>query len=219
MTWLLVGAGVVVAVGAMIAVAARDPRLAAGGALVALVFSPFVADPLPGTPELAFRLVAGVLAAYLLVVAARHAGDVVAPPLGVPATIAAGAAAFVAGLGSKAVGLPSFGPASALAAGLACLVIVVPPLARATGAFRLGTALVILLGGGLLVHDGMAGTPPPLELLASGLALVLVAAAAAALTMAAARARSDVAGEVARDLAAARLPVAMETSRTRRPRA
>jgi hypothetical protein len=218
-TWLLVAAGVVVAGGAAIAVAGRDPRLATGGALVALVFSPFVADPLPGTPELAFRVVAGVLAAYLLVLAARHAGDAASPPLGVPATLAAGAAAFVAGLGSQAVGLPAFGPTAALAAGLACLVIVVPPLARASGAFRLGIALVILLGGGLLVHGGMAGTPPPLELLAGGLALVLVAATAAALTMAAARARSDVSGEVAREVAAPRLPVAMETTRTRRPRA
>ncbi len=121
MTWLLVAAGAAVAFGAAVAVGAGGARTAGLGALVALVFSPFVADPLPPAPVLGFRIVAGVLAGFLLYVAARRAGPASGSPIGLPATVAAAIAAFVAGLGATAVGLPSFGPEAALAkdAGLA----------------------------------------------------------------------------------------------------
>jgi hypothetical protein len=213
-TWLLVAAGAVVALGAGVAIGARSARTATGGALVVLVFSPFLADPLPASPVLAFRIVAGALAAFLLLVAARRAGDDDGSPLGLAAAIAAAGAAFAVGLGATAVGLPSFGPTGALAAGLACLAVAIPPVTRAGTPFRLGTALVVLLDGGLLVATALVGTPPGLETLLAGASLACLAAAIAALSGSAASAGSE--GTVTPDAARAHLPVAMDTVRPRR---
>ena len=208
MTLLLVAAGAVVALGAGVAVGARDVRVATGGALLVLVLAPFLADPLPVSSELAFRLVAGVLAAFLLLVASRRASDEAVPALGLPATIAAAAAAFAAGLGATAVGLPTFGPTAALAAGLACLAVAVAPIARGGSGFRLGAALVMLLEGGLLLHGGFVGTPPGLETLVAGVALACLAGAAVTLAAAAATAAGEPAG--AGDPARPQLPVAAD---------
>ncbi len=215
MTWLLVAAGAVVALGGAVAIGARDPRAASGGVLVALVFSPFLADPLPASPELAFRIVAAVLAGYLLVVAARRAEHDAASPLGLPAALAAAAAAFTAGLGATAVGLPPFGPAGALAAALACLTVSIPAVARAGGAFRLGAALIVLLDGGLLLRSGLVGTPTALESLVAGVALACLAGAVAVLAASAATAAGERA--MAGDAARSRLPIAMDVTRPRRP--
>ncbi len=216
MTWLLVAAGAVVVLGAGVAIGARDARSAAAGALVVLVFSPFVADPLPASPDLAFRIVAGVLTAYLLLVAARGAPGEAPSPLGLPAALAAAAAAFVAGLGATAVGLPAFGPGAALAAGLACLAVAIPPVVRAGTPFRQGTSLVMILEGGLLVRAGLVGTPTPLEAVIAGIALASLAGAVLALgrSTAVAAAAGDA---VVRDGARPRLPVATDAARARRP--
>ncbi len=215
MTWLLVAAGAVVALGAGVAIGARGGRAATSGALLVLVFSPFLADPLPAWPELAFRIVAGVLAAFLLLVASRSAEDDDGSPLGLPAALAAAAAAFAAGVGATAVGLPSFGPTGALAAGLACLVVATPPVTRAGSPFRLGTGLVVLLDGALLLRSGLVGTPPALESLVAGVALVGLAGAVAALAGSAAIAAGDTALRV--DGARPRLPVTADAIRPRRP--
>jgi hypothetical protein len=214
-SWLLVAAGAVVALGAGLAIGARDVRAAVGGTLVVLVFSPFLADPLPDWPEVLFRIVAGVLAGFLLLVAARRAGADEASPLGLPAALVAGAAAFAAGVGASAAGLPSFGPTGALAAALACLAVAVPPVARAGGPFRLGIALVVLLDGALLVRSGLVGTPTGLETLVTGAALACLAGAVVALAGSAtiAAGESTLAGDAARP----RLPVASDTARPRRP--
>ena len=177
MTVLLVAAGALVALGAGVATGARGERAASIGALACLVFVPFVADPLPEMPVALFRIVAGALAAFLLLVAGRRADDESASPLGLPATLAAAAAAFVAGLGATAVGLPSFGPSAAVGAGLACLAVALPPVIRARDAFRLGTALVVLANAALLLRSGLSGTSPALEVLVGGAALVALAAA------------------------------------------
>jgi hypothetical protein len=180
-TLLLVAAGALVALGAGVATGARGARAASLGALASLVFVPFVADPLPEIPVGLFRIVAGVLAAFLLLVAGRRATDESASPLGLPATLATAAAAFVAGLGATAVGLPSFGPSAAVGAGLACLAVALPPVIRARDAFRLGTALVVLANAGLLLRTGLSGASPALEVLVGGAALVALAAAVLAL--------------------------------------
>lgn len=217
MTLLLVAAGAVVALGAGVAVGARDGRTAVGGALVALVFSPFLADPLPAWPEVLFRIVAGVLTAYLLHVAWRRAGSDTSSPLGLPAALAAAAAAFAVGLGATAVGLPQFGPAAALAAALACLTVAIPPVARAGAPFRLGVALVLLLDGALLMQSGLVGTPTGLESLVAGISLAGLAGAIAALAGSAAIAGGDSAGS--RDAAGRHLPVAADTARPQVPAA
>ncbi len=142
MTLLLVAAGAVVALGAGVAVGARDGRTAVGGALVALVFSPFLADPLPALPVALFRIVAGVLAAYLLHVACRRADGTARPwacrrrsrrrPPPSPSASAPPRSAS------------PVRPDAAVGAGLACLAVALPPVIRARDAFRLGIALVVL---------------------------------------------------------------------------
>ena len=193
MTVLLIAAGALVALGAAIATGARGAPAASLGALACLVFEPFVAEPLPELPVALFRIVAGVLAAFLLLVAGRRAGDESASPLGLPATLAAAAAAVVAGLGATAVGLPAFGPSVAVAAGLACLAVALPPVIRARDAFRLGIALVVLVNAGLLLRSGLAGTQSALEVLVGGATLVALAAAVVTLAGMAATATGDLA--------------------------
>lgn len=191
MTPLLVAAGAVVALGAAVAIGARAGRATALGILVALIFTPFVAEPLPAVDVAAFRIVAGVLAGYLVLVAGRRASPAASSPLGFPAAVAAGAAAFVVGLGATAVGLPGFGPVAALAAGLATLAVAVPPIGLARDPLRLGVASVVLLNGGLLLRSGLAGTPTGLESLLAGAALVALAAAVVVLSGSAATAAGE----------------------------
>lgn len=193
MTVLLVAAAVLVTLGAGVATGSRGARAASLGALVCLVFAPFVAEPLPEIPVALFRIVAGVLAAFLLLVAGRRADDQSGSPMGLPATIAAACAAFAAGLGATAVGLPAFGPSAAVAAGLACLAVSLLPVIRARDAFRLGTALVVLANAGLLLRSGLSGTPTALEILVGGAALVGLAAAVVTLAGTAATATGDLA--------------------------
>ncbi|HYN47370.1 MAG TPA: hypothetical protein VER83_00805 [Candidatus Nanopelagicales bacterium] len=193
MTALLLVAGALVALGAGVATGARGARAASVGALVCLVFAPFVAEPLSDIPVALFRIVAGVLAAFLLLVAGRRAGDESGSPLGLPATLAAAAAAFAAGLGATAVGLPAFGPGAAVGAGLACLAVALPPVIRGRDAFRLGTALVVLANAGLLLRSGLSGTPAALEVLVGGAALVGLAAVVVMLASTAATATGDLA--------------------------
>ncbi|HSW42078.1 MAG TPA: hypothetical protein VLM76_06185 [Patescibacteria group bacterium] len=191
MSVLLIAAGALVALGAGVATGARGARAASLGALACLVFAPFVADPDFDLPVALFRIVAGVLAGFLLLVASRRAGDESGSSLGLPATLAAVAGAFAAGLGATAVGLPAFGPGAAVGAGLACLAVAVVPAVRARDAFRLGIALIVLANGGLLLRNGLAGTAPPLEVVVGGAALVGLAAAVVTLCGVATRATGD----------------------------
>lgn len=191
MTWLLVAGGAVVALGAGVAVGAHGPRSTVIGALVALTFAPFVADPVPGSAILGFRIVAGVLAAFLLSVAARRPGQEAGSPLGLPAALATAAAAFVAGLAATGVDLPRFGAGAALAAGLASVAVSVGPVVVARDALRLGAALLMLVNGAFLLRAGFLGTAPGLEAVLGGLALVALAAAIAVLVASAGSATGD----------------------------
>jgi hypothetical protein len=181
-TPLLLAAGAVVALGAAVAIGARDSRLAVIGLLVALTFAPFVADPLPALLPAAFSIVAGTLAAFLLLVAARWAEPGAPSPLGLAAAVVGAMAAFVAGVGAAAVGLPSFGPAGAVAGGLASAAVAAGSLALVRDPVRLGIAAATFLNAALLLRAGLVGTPPALEALLGGLSLVALAAAAVALT-------------------------------------
>ena len=179
MTPLLLVAGVIVGVGAAVAMGARDARIASLGLLALLVAAPFVADPLPAPVPLAFGVVAGILAGFLVHVAARRVPEGAAPTLGLPATIGAAAAGFAAGIGATAVALPRLGPDAALAAGLAALVVAVGPIAVTRDLFRLGSALIVLVAAGFLVLTALAGTLPPLTGIAAGILLVALAATVA----------------------------------------
>jgi hypothetical protein len=180
-TPLLVAAGVLAAIGAAVATGARDPRIATLGLAGMLAITPFAADPLPQLLSLAFGAAAGILAAFFMFSAARRLAQPLGPPLGPLAAIATAAAGFAVGLGATAVSLPRGGPDAALAAGLAAVAVAVGPIAVTRDVFRLGTALVVLLDGALLVVEALAGTPDPLVGIAAGVALVVLAAAAGAL--------------------------------------
>jgi hypothetical protein len=180
-TPLLVAAGVLVAIGAAVTTGARDARIASLGLAVMLAASPFVADPLPESPALGFEVVAGILAAFIVFVAARHVRDGAAPALGLPATVGAAAAGFAVGIGATAVALPRLGPDAALAAGLAALAVAVGPIAIPRDAFRLGSALIVLTGAGMLLLTALSGTPGSLTGMLAGIALVALAASVAVL--------------------------------------
>jgi hypothetical protein len=214
-SWLLVAAGVLVALGAAVAIGARGTRGAGLGILVALVFAPFVADPLLAAPVLAFRIVAGTLAAFLVLVAGRRSEDAGGSPLGLPAALTTAAAGYVAGLGATAVGLPAFGTPEALAPGLACLAVAVAPVALARDPLRLGAALLVLASGSLLVRTALAGVPPALETLLAGGMLVAVAAAVVVLaaTTATAEGRAGARRPAPRGVAERRRPPAPGSDR------
>ena len=179
MTPLLLVAGAIVGIGAAVATGSRDARIASLGLVGLLVAAPFVADPLPAPLPLAFGVAAGILAGFLVFVTARRLPDGPAPTLGLPATLVAAAAGYVAGLGATAVALPRLGPDAALAAGLAALAVAVGPIAVTRDIFRLGPALVVLYTAGTLVLTAVAGTPSPLTGIATGVLVVALAAGAA----------------------------------------
>ncbi len=182
MSPLLLAAGALVAIGAAVGTGARDARIASLGLTLMLAATPFVADPLPGPLPLAFGVVAGILAGFLIFVAARRLPNRAGPPLGLPATLGAAAAGFAVGIGATAVALPRLGPDAALAAGLAACAVAVGPIAITRDVFRLGSALIVLVGGAILVLTAFAGTPEPLTGIAAGIVLVALAAALAAVT-------------------------------------
>lgn len=189
MTPLAIAAGIAVALGAALAGGAREARAAAVGVLLVLCLGPFTSVPLPDGLPLAYRVVGGVLGAYLVLVASRGVRPPAGSPLGLPASLAAAAAAAAAGTGASALGLPTVGSATSLAAGLACIAVVVAPLVAARDAFRVATGIVVLGAGAILVRDGIAGTAGAGEMLLEGATLVLLAATAAALVGPAGRMR------------------------------
>jgi hypothetical protein len=181
-TPLLVAAGALVAIGAAVGTGARDARIASLGLAVMLAAAPFVANPLPGPLPLAFGVVASILAGFLVFVAARRVPNHAGPPLGLPATLGAAAAGFAVGISATAVALPRLGPDAALAAGLAACAVAVGPIAITRDIFRLGLALIVLVGGAILLLTALAGTPEPLTGIATGVVLVALAGAAATVT-------------------------------------
>ena len=102
----LAGVAIVVIVGAVVAGSARNARTAILGLVVALVAAPLLADPPAAPLGLAARLVAAVLAGYLLWVAtrgpaARTGGTLVGWPTEAFLAIAAAVVGYVShGLGA-----------------------------------------------------------------------------------------------------------------------
>ncbi len=164
MSVLLGLAAIVTVAGALAAIAGRDARVAVVGLVVALSAAPFLADPLPTPATIATRIVAALLAGYLLFVVLRETTVVTRGSLvGLPAETLAAAAAFVIGYGTSGLGSAALGPPEASATGFALAVIAVAPIVRGADIFRLGVALAILVTGAELVRVGLAGTPQPLE--------------------------------------------------------
>ncbi len=180
-------------VGGAVAVSAREPRIAALGLAVALTASAIVVDPPPGMAAFAFRVVAGILAAFLARLASRRATATVGSPLGIPATVVGGLAVFVLGLGTSSLVLHLGGPPAAGGAGLGLLALAAAPVAIGRDAFRVGSGLLVAATGVFLVRVSFGGTPADLEFAVEGLVLAILAAIVVVLTVAAAAATEGVA--------------------------
>lgn len=180
MSVLLAAIALFVVAGALVAVSARDARVALAGVVVSMSAAAGLADPLPGPAAGAARIVAVLLGGYLCLVVLRITQpDTRGSLIGLPAQALAAAAAFVVGFGASGLGAPPLGPAEAQAAGFALLAVAMAPLVRATDVFRLGVALAILVTGALLVRVGLAGTPGQLEqLVTAGLSVALLGSVA-----------------------------------------
>ncbi len=183
MSLFLAAAAVAVVAGAVVALSARDARVGVLGLTLAGVVAPVIADPLPDSTALAFRLAAAILAGYLVWVVFRETDSATgSSSLGWPVELVAAASAFVIGLGPSALGIERGGPVEAVAAGLALTALSMTPIIFARDAYRLGAGLVLLLTGAGLLRTGLAGTPGPLEQVTVGLLTVGLLGAIAVLS-------------------------------------
>ena len=160
----LAGVALAVVVGAVVAGSARNARSAILGLVVSLLFGPFLADPTAQPLGLAARLVAAVLAGYLLWIASRGTGVWTGGSrVGWPTEALVAAAAAAVGYGSHGLGAPALGPALAQAAGFALAALSIAPIANGRDIVRVGTGLMLLVSGAILVRTALGGTPEPLE--------------------------------------------------------
>ncbi len=158
------GVALAVVIGAVIAGSARNARVAILGLVVALLGAPFLADPIASPVGIAGRLVAAVLAGYLLWIAARGPDPRTGgSSVGWPTDAFVAAAAAVVGYGSHGLGAPALGPPEAQAAGFALAALAVLPVVNGRDVMRIGLGLGLLLSGALLVRTGLGGTPDQLE--------------------------------------------------------
>ena len=198
MTPVLLLLAALVAVGGALAVAAREPRLATLGALMALAGSAYVVDPLPDAFALAARLTGTVLASYLIWVALRRAPkELASSAIGLPGAGAIAIVAFAIGwlvastLGAALATGADDGPsAGAVASSLAAGSFV--PRAALGAAF----ALVALAAGPVLMARDLlrnalsidAGAPAELAL---AIVVALAGASVAAVVRASLQATGD----------------------------
>ena len=94
----------------------------------------------------------------------------------------------VVGYGSHGLGAPAVGPALAQAAGFALAALSIAPIANGRDVVRVGTGLLLLASGAILVRTALGGTPEPLEqVVIAG----LIAALGGAVAVLAVSARAD----------------------------
>ncbi len=189
---ILAAVALVVVAGTVVAVAARQPRVAILGLAIVLIGSPVLADPLPAPLGLASRFVGAILMAYLLWIAARDRGRVRGPSpltggsrIGWPAEALMGASALVVGFAAHGLGAPAVGSSMSSAAGFAVAALAVSATVTGLDVLRVGIGSLLLIDGALLVRAGLGGTPDQLEQLVTTGALIVIAAAVATLARAA----------------------------------
>ena len=176
----LAGVALAVVVGAVVAGSTRNARTAIFCLVITMIGVPIVADPTPAPLSLAARLVAALLAGYLLWIATRgHRVRTGGSLVGWPTDAFLAAAAAVVGFGSQGLGAPAAGPPLAAAAGFALAALAVLPIVTGRDVLRIGLGLCLLLGGVLLVRTSLGGTPDGFEqLLTAGLVATLGGAVA-----------------------------------------
>lgn len=214
MTAALVAVAVIVVAGAVVAVSAHEPRLAALGLLVALLGAPFVSDPLPDAVSLAARLVGAVLGGYLIWVALRGApAPTAGSRLGWPGATAVAIAGFAAGwLSASAVGgalgaISGEGPSAggtavalvagspvahaALGAAFALIALAAGPVLVTRDVLRLGLGLLLLAATSELLRSALAGPATGIVELAFGILFAAAGAAVAAIVTRSLRVHGD----------------------------
>ena len=176
----LLGVALAVIAGAVVAGSARNGRTAILGLVVTMVGAPLLADPPAAPLGLAARLVAAVLAGYLLWVATRGHGVRTGGTLvGWPTEAFLATAAAIVGYASHGLGAPGGGPPLAAAAGFALAALAILPVLNGRDILRIGVGLMLLLTGALLVRTSLGGTPTELEdILSAGLVATLGGAVA-----------------------------------------
>jgi len=193
-------AAVAVAVGGVTAVAARTPRVAILGLLVALLGAPSITSAVPDPLAAAPRLIGGVLAGDLLWIAVRAApaGALRGTRIGWAGEVAIGTAAFAAGASIALAMLPDpttvvvdapVVDRAALVGGLAAAtvlaVVAAGPVLLARDVLRSGLGLLLLLTAVALTVDAVAGLPAaPRDVFASRVVSLAVAVATAAIAAA-----------------------------------
>lgn len=214
MTPVLVLLAVVVAAGAVTAVAAATPRAAVLGLFVAMAGAAYIADPLPGPMGLAARLAGTTLAAYLVWIALRGAPRALPPATaGWLGSGAIAAAAFVAGwlaatglgealgagsgegpgIGAVGAALAAGSPVAraALAAALALAAVALPQVAIPRDTLRLGTGCLLLLAAAGLAGNALGGRLDPVVELAMAILTATAGAGAGAVIAASVRYGGD----------------------------
>jgi hypothetical protein len=182
----LAGVALAVALGAVVAVSARNARAAVLGLVLAMIGAAFLADPLPDSLGLASRLVGAVLAGYLLWIASRDPdARTGGSRLGWPAELLVGGAAAMAGYASHGLGAPATGPVLAAAAGFALAALAVAPVLNGRDVLRIGLGLSLLVTGTVLVRTSLGGTSAPLEQLAIAGLVAMLGGVTAAVAVAA----------------------------------
>ena len=188
----LAGVALAVIVGAIVAASARDARTAVLGLGVALAAAPAIADPISATTGLAARVVAAVLAIYLLWITVRDGEtDTGGSSIGWVAEGALALAAAVVGFDQHGLGAAGLGPAEAQAAGFALAAVAVAPLVTGRDVLRVGIGLLLLMQGALLVAVGLDGTPTAFAQIVTALLVVGLGGAVAVLCDAARKDGSD----------------------------
>lgn len=177
MTPWLAALAVAVVAGGVIAVSAHEARAAILGLTISGVTAPLLAEPPPTTLPLAARLLAAILAGYLLWISVRQRPITRGSRLGWPVEAMLAAAAAVAGLGAAGFAGPAGGPPEAEAAAFALGALAIGPILRTADLFRLAIGLLLAVLGAGAGRVALAGTPVPLDhLVIAGLTIVLAAA-------------------------------------------
>lgn len=214
MTPALVAVALLVAVGAVAAASAREPRFAALGLVVATLGAAYVSDPLPGMAALAARLVGALLGGYLVWVALRDApAPTAGSHLGWPGAAAIALAGFAAGwlsagaVGSAVGGISGEGPSAgvtaaalvagspvahaALGAAFTLIALAAAPVLVARDVLRLGVGLLLVLASAELLRNALMGPADDAVELGFGILFAVGGAAVAALVGRSLRANGD----------------------------
>ena len=198
---LALAAAVAAALGAVLILRADDGRTCVFGVALALLVAPLAVEPLPGLLALAFRVVAALLAAYLLYIAVRASTRLLVPTrLGGTTEAVFVALAFALGLLVPGAAPERAGPpalASALAVGLAGLDL----LLFGQDSLRLGSGAILSVLGASLGYAWLTGPISDASQLAVASALLAAAVSTAWLSLNAYAVRGDLSlGTRAREL-------------------